>query len=78
MIKTEFIHTSFAGSYYVPCVILKTFKTTARIRYTDPLSEEVITEHVHKDLLKKFDEPTELERARTTISRLRKQIAKSK
>ena len=53
--QTEFLHTSIAGSYYVPCEILGECGEDFVITYLDPLLEEEVTKKVTKDEIK-FEE----------------------
>ena len=76
--KTTFIHSSYQGSYPCECEILKEFKKTARVRYTDPISEEVRIKTMLKTDLAKWEEKTELQVAQDTISKLRAQNRKLK
>lgn len=46
--RGRFIHSSFAGSYYVPCRILKETKTTYHVSFQDPISKEYLIKSMSK------------------------------
>ncbi len=73
-IQTTFIHSSYQGSYPCKCEVIQLWKNKARIRFVDPVSEETRTEIYEKKELAKWEKPTELEKAKKTINKLRKQL----
>jgi hypothetical protein len=52
--KTTFVHSSYLGSYICKCEILKVFKKTAKVKFTDPVSGEVLTRSMQKTDLAKW------------------------
>lgn len=47
-IKSEYLYCSFAGSYHIPCIILKESKRKYYIEYYDFISKENIKKNVDK------------------------------